>query len=322
MVLTTEESKPVVVAAEMESTAPTKMMAVAETPTTPKPTPTPLDIVQSARSEELDERSDNELSPRTNNSDNDNDAMKYGFGAGMRMYAKSLAMAEKQIASSPPVKKLTPVRKVDPVVIKPLSPTASATLSPKGSTLSPTASTLSPTASTLSPKASTLSPKASTLSPKASTLSPKAPKVETAATPVAVVASPKSSEPTLQEFAITTPAPVAAPAAVAVASPKTADPAAAATADEVAAVPVKSIACVNIVSQIQDFFGEFFRQTEDVVDDCHERVCNRETTHSCVSTAMKTVASTEQEDDEMVESSVAAELKEVAKEGEATTLSA
>jgi hypothetical protein len=296
MVATTEESKSVVVVAEMDSAVPTKTMVVAETtPTTPKPTP--LEVVQPTRSDELDERSDNELSPRAN-SDND-DAMKYGFGAGMRMYAKSLAMAEKQGASPPSVRKLTPVRKVDPVVVvKPLSPKAATT---------PNA-TLSPTASTLSPKVAT-------------------PKVETAAAPVAAVATPKSPEPTLEEVAITTPAAAAAaaPAAVAVATPKAAAPAVAvAPVDEVAAVPVKSIACVNIVSQIQDFFGEFFRKTEDVVDDCHERVCNRET-HSCASTAMKTVASTEQEDNEMVESS-AAEPKEVdaavAKEGEVTTLSA
>jgi hypothetical protein len=293
MVATTEESKSVVAVAEMDSAVPTKMMVVAETtPTTP--TPTPLEIIQPTRSDELDERSDNELSPRAN-SDND-DAMKYGFGAGMRMYAKSLAMAEKQGAASPIVRKLTPVRKVEPVVIvKPLSPT---------------------------PNASNLSPKASTLSPKVAT-----PKAETAAAPVAAVASPKPSEQTLEEVAITTPAAAAAaaPAAVAVATLKAAAPAVAvAPVDEVAAVPVKSIACVNIVSQIQDFFGEFFRKTEDVVDDCHERVCNRET-HSCASTAMKTVASTEQEDNEMVESS-AAEPKEVdtavAKEGEVTTLSA
>jgi hypothetical protein len=291
--------------------------------TPPFKKPTLLEILQA---DDQEERSDTELSPRANR-DND-DAMKYGFGAGMRMYAKSLAMAEKQEAASVPVvKKVSPMVHKEPIVIKPPTPTAP--VPPAVSPTGPTSTAVSPTnasptdASPTHASPTNASPKAPT--PKAPTPKALTPKVPT---PKAQTPNP----PTLKEE----PAPGESPAEheeVVAVDPPTAEEEKPATvvqtkavsvpasAEEVAALPDKSIACGSIFQQIQDAIGELFRKTEDCVDDAHEHVCNRETT--CASTAMKNVAS----DDvagEMVESTnggaakVGMQEAAVAKEEEAT----
>jgi hypothetical protein len=286
---TTEEPGMPTVVSEIDCTIATtlsnKMGGEATTPVAPK-TPTPLEIAVDEEEEKVpEERTDSELSPRD---DSDNGAVKYGFGAGMRMYAKSLAMAEKQEAGLRSKVVDHPV-----VAVKALSPKA-----------------------TLSPKA-VVSPKTA-VSPKVAT-----PKAEAAvvASPQAAVASPKSEpaalvDPPAMEIVPMTTEP--APAAVTTEVVKSVVTAVPPAADEVAALP-KSIACGSIFTQVQDFLTEFFRKTEDVVDDCHERVCNRDST-ACASTAMKTVASSEQaddKDDEMVEKSSTA----VAVEGETAAAS-